>query len=189
MALAVRVLAVTIDVRHTFHGLAGHAALFARRDHATANRVCTLLGIRSVHLISPLTLSLGANHATASKTLRRERPELQDRHRATDPARILLASAARFCIKRKTRRTCHAANAFRRPHPATSYLAAARAPLPGSGTVVPSVRHHFGTTPLFPILWQCAIIDPTWNYTVLILSTLSIIYLLTFCVRVCWKST
>ena len=28
-----------------------------------------------------------------------------------------------------------------------------------------------------------------WNYTVLILSTLSIIYLLTFCVRAGWKST
>jgi hypothetical protein len=53
MALAVRVLAVTIDVRHTFHGLAGLAAVLARRDHATANRVCTLLGIRSFHLILP----------------------------------------------------------------------------------------------------------------------------------------
>jgi hypothetical protein len=52
MALAVRVLAVTIDVRRTFHGLACHAAVFARRDHATANGVCTLLGIRCVHLIS-----------------------------------------------------------------------------------------------------------------------------------------
>ena len=125
MALAVRVLAVTIDVRHTFHGLAGLAAVFARRDHATANRVCTLLGIRSVHLISPLILSLRANHATASKTLRRERPELQDRDRPTDPARILLASAARFYIKTNTRRACHAANAFCRPHPATPYLAPA----------------------------------------------------------------
>jgi hypothetical protein len=47
------VLAVTIDVRHTFHGLAGLAAVLARRDHATANRVCTLLGIRSFHLILP----------------------------------------------------------------------------------------------------------------------------------------
>jgi hypothetical protein len=103
MALAVRVLAVTIDVRHTFHGLAGLAAVFARRDHATANRVCTLPSIRIVHLISPLTLSLRADHATASKTLRRARPELQDRDRPTDPARILLASAARFYIKRNTR--------------------------------------------------------------------------------------
>ena len=67
MALAVRVLAVTIDVRHTFHSLAGLAAVFARRDHATANRVCTLLGIRSVHLISPLPLSLRADRATTSK--------------------------------------------------------------------------------------------------------------------------
>src|SRR5260370_6731151 len=125
MALAVGVLAVTIEVRHTFNGLAGHAALFARLDHATANRVCALLGIRSVHLISPLTLSLRADHATANKTLRPERPELQDRDRPTDPARILLASAARFYIKRNTRRACHAANAFRRTHPATSYLPAA----------------------------------------------------------------
>jgi hypothetical protein len=99
MALAVRVLAVTIDVQHTFHGLAGLAAVFARRDRATANRVCTLLGIRSVHLISPLTLSIRADHATASETLRRERPVLQDRDRPTDPARILLASAARFYMK------------------------------------------------------------------------------------------
>jgi hypothetical protein len=189
MALAVRVLAVTIDVRHTFHGLAGLAAEFARRDHATTNGVCTLLGIRSVHLISPLTLSLRADHATASKTLRPERPELQDRDRPTDPARILLASAARFYIKRNTRRACHAANAFRWPHLATSYLAAAPRLCQGLGPFNHSVRHHFGTTPLFSILWQCAIIELMWNCTVLILSTLSLIYLLTVCVRVCWKST
>ena len=48
---------------------------------------------------------------------------------------------------------------------------------------------RYVTSALFPILWQCAIIDLMWNYTVLILSTLSIIYLLTFCVRACWKST
>jgi hypothetical protein len=56
----------------------------------------------------------------------------------------------------------------------------------GLGSLYHSLRR---TTPQFPILWQCAIIDLMWNYTVLILSTLSIIYLLTFCVRACWKST
>ena len=63
------------------------------------------------------------------------------------------------------------------------------APLPGSGTVIP-----FGTSPFrcysaIPHFGQHAIIDLMWNYTVLILSTLSISYLHTFCVRVCWKST
>jgi len=64
------------------------------------------------------------------------------------------------------------------------------APLPGSGTVIP-----FGTSPFSGLLrysrfcGNATIIDLMWSYTVLILSTLSIIYLLTFCVRVCWKST
>jgi hypothetical protein len=100
MALAVHVLAVTIDVRRTFHGLTCHAAVFARRDHATANGVCTLLGIRCVHLIShdPVPPSRPCHR----ERVRSERPELQDRDRPTDPAQILLVSAARFYYKKGT---------------------------------------------------------------------------------------
>lgn len=52
-----------------------------------------------------------------------------------------------------------------------------------------SIRHYFGTTAPLPILCTHPIMNAMWNYTVLILSTLSLVYLLTVYVRVVWKST
>jgi hypothetical protein len=45
--------AVTIDVRHLFHGLARDAAVFARRCHTRTDWVRAFLGIVGGHFYSP----------------------------------------------------------------------------------------------------------------------------------------